>query len=101
MAGDINNIDGTEDEIGGEIGKVDLLKFGHHGYDESTTTAFVEALMPDIGILTNKSLFYSLNSQAKRDVVNISKTAVYSTGENGGIIANFTDSGIVLTNNIM
>ena len=101
LAGDINNIDGTEDEIGGEIGKVDLLKFGHHGYDESTTTAFVEALMPDIGILTNKSLFYSLNSQAKRDVVNISKTAVYSTGENGGIIANFTDSGIVLTNNIM
>lgn len=101
LAGDINNIDGAEDEIGGKIGKVNLLKFGHHGYDESTTTDFVKALMPDIGILTNKSVFYSLNSQAKRDVVNISKTAVYSTGENGGIIANFTDGGIVLTNNIM
>lgn len=101
LAGDINNIDGTEDAIGKKIGKVDLLKFGHHGYDESTSTGFIEALMPDIGILTNKSIFYSLNSQSKKDVVNISKTAVYSTGENKGIIANFTDKGIVLTNNIM
>lgn len=101
LAGDINNIDGTEEAIGKDIGKVDLLKFGHHGYDESTSTAFVEALMPDIGILTNKSLFYSLNSQSKRDIVNISKTAVYSTGGSNGIIASFTDSGIVLTDDIM
>lgn len=100
LAGDINNIDGTEDAIGTEIGKVDLLKIGHHGYEESTSTAFIEALMPDIGILTNKSI-YSLNSQSRKDLVNISETAVYSTGDNNGIIANFTTKGIVLTNNIM
>lgn len=100
LAGDINNFDGTEDEIGQKIGKVNLLKFGHHGYGGSTTAGFIKALMPAIGILTNYSI-NKLNKPAKKSVVNISKTAVYSTGDNKGLIANFTNNGIVLTNGIM
>lgn len=98
LAGDVNNIDGAEMEIANQIGKVDLLKFGHHGNPESTTTEFVCKTMPDIGILTSN--VYGLHKQAKKDITNISKTSVYATMNENGIIATFTDNGIVLTNHI-
>lgn len=98
LAGDVNNIDGAEMEIANQIGKVDLLKIGHHGNPESTTTEFVRKTMPDIGILTSN--IYGLHKRAKKDITNISKTSVYATMNENGIIATFTDNGIVLTNHI-
>lgn len=98
LAGDVNNIEGAETEIARQIGKVDLLKVGHHGNPESTTTEFVRMVMPDIGIMTSN--IYGLNKQAKKDLTNISETSVYGTMNENGIIATFTDNGIVLTKNI-
>lgn len=98
LAGDVNNIDGAEMEIANQVGKINLLKIGHHGNLRSTTTGFIRKIMPDIGILTSN--INSLHSQARRDITLISKTSVYGTMNENGIIATFTDSGIVLTNHI-
>lgn len=98
LAGDVNNIDGAETEIANQVGKINLLKIGHHGNPKSTTTEFVRKTMPDIGILTSN--MNSLHSHGKRDITNISKTSVYGTMNENGIIATFTDNGILLTNHI-
>lgn len=98
LAGDVSNIDGAEMDIANQTGKIDLLKIGHHGNPKSTTTEFVRKTMPDIGILTSN--MNALHSHAKRDITNISKTSVYGTMNENGIIATFTDNGIVLTNRI-
>ncbi len=93
LAGDINNRIGTEDRLSGQVGKIDLLKVGHHGAVLSSTTNFIEALDPSIAILTN----------SKKNVWNCTKrtltkngTPMYTTVENDGIIAVFTDGGKIV-----
>ena len=46
LAADINNLDGDEDRLAKELGKINLLKVGHHGYDNSTTSDYIQALSP-------------------------------------------------------
>ena len=61
FAGDINNkkknvggeLIGDEDRLKYEIGKVDLLKLGHHGYSDSNTIDYLNVLLPDYAIITN------------------------------------------------
>ena len=36
-----------------EIGKIDLLKLGHHGYGGSNTIDYLNVLMPNYAIITN------------------------------------------------
>ena len=53
LAGDINNDHDTEDRLLKEIGKVDILKLGHHGYAGSNTKDYMETLNPEVAIITN------------------------------------------------
>ena len=61
FSGDMNNIKknvggvkiGDEDRLKYEIGKIDLLKLGHHGYDYSNTINYLNVLMPNYVIITN------------------------------------------------
>lgn len=97
LAGDINNNEGDEDIIAPLIGKVDLLKVGHHGSLGSTSQSFVNALKPDISIVTNsmKNL-----KHAPENALNSVNSAVYATTQCKGIVAEFTDDEIVLYKNL-
>ena len=44
---------GDEDRLKNEIGKIDLLKLGHHGGGGSNTTDYMNTLMPNYVIITN------------------------------------------------
>lgn len=37
LSGDINNLCGAEDALTSELGHVDFLKLGHHGYNNSNS----------------------------------------------------------------
>lgn len=93
LAADINNLDGDEDRLAAEIGKVDLLKVGHHGYDGSTTRGFAQALSPEISVVTNKE--NNMNKETLK-TLNEVKAAVFETGAFNGIIAEFGDNEIKL-----
>lgn len=97
LAADINNLDGDENKLSGEIGKINLLKVGHHGYDESTSKGFVQALRPEIAVVTNKQ---GGISRTPLKNLNSVKASVFETGKYNGIVAEFTDDGIVLYGDI-
>lgn len=54
LAGDIGNYDGDEDRLALWIGKVDVLKLGHHGYSSSNTLEYLNTLQPNYAIVTGK-----------------------------------------------
>ncbi len=97
LSGDINNIEGTESAIKDEIGKVDLLKLGHHGYDFSSSVGFLQTLKPDIAIVTNSSLFVNLGA---RMTLTSFGCPFYATVNFNGIVAQFDDEGIKLYNDL-
>lgn len=40
--------------LGPEIGKIDLLKIGHHGYVFSSSQKFLNTLSPEVTVATNR-----------------------------------------------
>lgn len=93
LSADINNYDGDEDRLSAEIGKIDLLKVGHHGNNGSTTENYVKALSPDIAVLTSRK-----GQIAREPLKNLNSVhaAIYETGKYGEIVAEFTEDGIKL-----
>lgn len=99
LAADITESTGLEDILGEQIGDVDLLKLGHHGYYGSSSPDFLRHLSPEIAIVTNQ--LGKVYPNVKWNLTMVAKVPFYATYDNNGIIASFTDSGeIVLTNNI-
>lgn len=97
LAADINNSDGDEDRLVEELGKVNLLKVGHHGYDGSTTVGFVEALRPEFAIVTNRE--GGMSRTPFKNLVNVN-ALVFETGKYNGIVADFNGDEIVVYGNI-
>lgn len=52
LAGDIDNVDGDEDRLARQVGNVDVMKVAHHGWAKSNTSALMEALDPDMCVMT-------------------------------------------------
>lgn len=99
LAADITASTGLEDLLADEIGDIDLIKIGHHGYYGSSSTSFLKALKPEIAIVTNQ--LGKIYPNVKWNLTMGAKVPVYATYDNNGVIASFTDGGdIVLTNNI-
>ncbi len=99
LAADITKSTGLEDIIGEQVGDIDLLKIGHHGYFGSSSQSFLSKLLPEIAIVTNQ--LGKVYPNVKWNLTMSAKVPFYATYDNNGIIAAFTDSGdIVLTNNI-
>lgn len=93
LAADINNLDGDEDRLAEELGKINLLKVGHHGYNGSTTPVFVKALSPEFSVVTNRKGEISKEPLKNLNSVN---SMIFETGAFGGIVAEFKDEEIVL-----
>lgn len=98
LAADITDSCGLEDLLGEEIGDVDLLKIGHHGYFGSSSQKFLDLLNPEIAVVTN--MLGKIYPNVKWNLIMHSKLPIYSTYDNNGIIASFTDDAIILTKNI-
>lgn len=88
LSGDMNNLDGDEKRVGKEVGKVDVLKIGHHGNWGSSSYAYINALKPDVAIQTGGS-FVSVSVQVAVTMIN--HAPIYSTVKHNGIIIDVTD----------
>ena len=99
LAADITKSCGLEDLLGEKIGNTDLLKIGHHGYFGSSSQEFLDNLTPEIAVVTNQ--LGKIYPNVKWNLIMHAKLPVYSTYDNNGIIASFTDNDeIILTKNI-
>ncbi len=96
LAGDMNYKNGGERKIAKQIGKVDLLKVGHHGYAGSTSLYWTKELNPEYAVICNSSkrVYPDVNFKLK----NIAHSAVYCTEDCNGVKAFFTDKIEIKTN---
>ena len=100
LSADFTNDSGLEDIYADDIGDVDLLKIGHHGYYGSSSKAFLKALKPEITIVTN--YIGKIYPNVKWNLTMVAKAPTFSTAHRNGIIATFTDNNqILLSQNIM
>lgn len=98
LMSDVNNYNGDEVAIGNAIGKVDLLKVGHHGNDGSTTYTFMKKVKPKYSILTGS---IGLANKKVLRTIKKSKTYLYSTVSENGIVVDVTNEGLTLYKNAM
>ena len=102
FAGDMGNIKknvggikiGDEDRLKYEIGKIDFLKFGHHGYSSSNTTDYMTVIFPDYGVITN-DIGYS-GTSAYKHMENNKKNFLYSTQDEYEVCAIIYNDDITL-----
>lgn len=100
LAADFTNDSGLEDFYVDDIGDIDLLKIGHHGYYGSSSRSFLKVLKPEIAIVTNH--LGKIYPNVKWNLTMVAKAPTFSTTHRNGIIATFTDKNeIILTKNIM
>lgn len=91
LAGDIDNINGDEDRLKDQIGKIDVLKVGHHSYSKSTSTGWLKTLNPDICVVTN--LYEKTDKNTLRRITRIAKSPILTTGAENGVVVSITDDG--------
>ena len=100
LASDITADTGAEEICMNDIGDVDILKIGHHGYFGSSSMKFLKVVKPEIAICTN--YIGKIYPNVKWNLTMVAKAPVFSTEHRNGIIATFTDTNdIILTQNIM
>lgn len=99
LAADFTNSNGLEDYYAEEIGDIDLLKAGHHGYFGSSSPDFLRTLKPEIVICTN--YIGKMYPNVKWNITMVAKAPIFSTVHRNGIIADFSGNGITLTEKIM
>ena len=100
FAGDMNNLDkdeatgriGDEDRLKDKIGKVDFLKLGHHGYNNSNTNDYMNVLKPKYAVITNDmgGAYKDLTEWLKENNTHY----LYTTSDEYGISATITDDNI-------
>lgn len=99
LVGDTNYKNGDEKLIADKVGKIDLLKVGHHGYFGSTSIHFAKVLKPEYAIVCNsrKRMYPDVVFKLKH----ISKSKILCTENLNGIKAIFGKSAIEIVKNIM
>lgn len=85
LAGDINSRRNKEKKIAEKIGKVNLLKVGHHGYPGSTTRKFAKILSPEYAVITNS--MKAVYPHIRRRLEKGTGTKLFATADEKGVIA--------------
>lgn len=99
LAGDIDNKSGDEDMLKDQIGKVDILKVGHHSYSQSTSVPWLKTLMPRVCVVTND--YEKTDKRTLRKITRICKSPILVTGAENGVLVSIDDKGnITYFNNI-
>ena len=94
LAGDMDDNTGDETRLAPEIGKVDLLKVGHHSYAGSSTKTFIRTLRPKAFVVTNNGASADRSTIA-RLVWICRHRNVYFTGNESGVLAVIGDNGAI------
>lgn len=98
FAGDMNNKALDEHRYAKYIGKVDLLKVGHHGYPYSTSLGFIKKLSPEYAVVCNsKKRAYP---HVKYKLTKVAGAKVYYTVDSNGVKA-VLDDGVKFIEDIM
>lgn len=85
------------------VGDVDILKVVHHGTKNGTTTSFLEAVTPEVAIITNGNYLGNANGHPTPEAINRiyqynNKTKIYSvTGGNGKTVDRFHQRNGMIT----
>ena len=98
LTGDLNNANKDEEKIAEIVGKVDLLKVGHHSYAGSTESKFLKTIAPQVSVITNKSDYADKNTLKR--IAKYTKSAITFSDDEGGIGAIFKDGKIIYTHNV-
>ena len=94
LAGDMNDYTGDETRLAPQIGKVDLLKVGHHCLSGSSTKTFIKTLRPEACVITNNK--QSVDKKTLAGIVRICRhTRAYVTGNENGVLAVIGDNGAI------
>lgn len=100
LAGDLNNLSGDEKRLAPEVGKIDLLKIGHHGYVFSSSWKFMKTLRPAVAVATNRRSKMIYSTVKWR--IAATGAALLPTVDHNGVIAAFLDGGgLEMTDHIM
>lgn len=91
LTGDLDNHSGDESRLAPAIGRVDLLKVGHHSYSGSSTPTFIRTLSPTTCVITNN--FESMDRNTLARIERICSPAFYVTGKESGVLAVLGDGG--------
>lgn len=91
LSGDMDNITGDEKRLAPEIGKVDLLKVGHHSYQLSSSRGFIKTLSPKYCVITNNES--SVHKATLWRIERIANSAILITGKENGVIAEIGANG--------
>lgn len=91
LAGDLNYEDGDERFYGSQIGKVDVLKVGHHGYIASTSAYWAKTLNPDYAVVCNwgKRIYPDVRFKLKH----IAKAEILATADVNGVLIEIDNDG--------
>lgn len=97
LAGDLNNKDFDEHRLAGKIGKVDILKVGHHGYPFSSSKKWLKTLLPKYSVVCNfeKKVYPHI----KHRLVDKIGTKLFCTADLNGVKFDF-DNGLKPTTDI-
>ncbi len=100
LVGDLNYKDGDEKRIADKVGKVNLLKVGHHGLFFSTSFRFISKLRPEYSVVT--SSMSAIYPDVKFKLKNVAHSKILTTMDNNGVKAVLGDNGnIKIETNIM
>ncbi|MDD6728404.1 MAG: MBL fold metallo-hydrolase [Eubacteriales bacterium] len=99
LVGDLNYKDGDEKIIADKVGKVDILKVGHHGYFGSTSHYFAKKLSPDYSVICNS--MNRVYPDVRIKLMKTAKSSIICTADCNGVIAELSDNDIKFKRNIM
>lgn len=91
LAGDIDNFSSDEKRLAPQIGKINLLKVGHHSYAGSTSVCWLKTLKPDTCIITNRHKGADKKTCFKIKL--IARSDIFVTGTENGVIAEVHKNG--------
>lgn len=100
LVGDLNYKDGDERRIARRVGRVDLLKVGHHGYFGSTSFYLAKTLAPRFAVVTNSSK--GIYPDVRLKLQKFAGAEILCTADLNGVLASIGPNGkIALQTNIM
>ena len=99
LCGDITATHGLEKEIAAQVGPVDLLKLGHHGYAMSSTVAFLRATRSELAVVTNG--IGQVYPNVRWNLAFFARIPLYSSVRENGLAVTFAPEGkIWVTGNL-